>query len=219
MLDWIKKKLANSAEPVNTAPEAPEVLGFRLGGAVELNELKLRLLDDQLITDNIAKVQLIQAVGVVKLDESSTILRYYTDDEGFFQVVLSGGLEEQHVNDVKLFHFYETRGVDAEKDWNALLQSGISQAQYACEGHSFTRVWESVGACPPVAMTETTYTVADPAAETDQFAMLYERPLTDERYEFLLVAGEEKVVNYHAERCRVISTGINLSRADFEVIG
>ncbi len=216
MLDWIKRKMADKPTPVD-AP--PEILGFRLGGAVELNELKLRLLDDQLISHKIAKVQLIQAVGVVKLDESSTVLRYYTDDDGFFQVALTGGMEEQHVSDVKLFHFYETQGVGSDSDWNALLRSGISRSSYDCEGHQFTRVWESVGACPPVAMTEKTYTVDDPVAETDQFAMLYERPLTDDLDEFLLVTGEEKIIDYRADRCRVISTGINLSHADFDVIG
>ncbi|MEH6824244.1 MAG: YjfK family protein [Motiliproteus sp.] len=218
MLDWFKQKMAATSAPTPSVA-TPEVLGFRLGGAVELNELKLRLLDDQLITDKIAKVQLIQAVGVVKLDQSNTVLRYYTDDDGFFQVVLSGGMEEQHVSDVKLFHFFETRGVGSDNDWNALLRNGISHSTYDFEGHSFARVWESVGDCPPVAMTEITYTVDDPSAETDQFAMLYERQLDGDMFEFLLVAGEEKIVDYRAERCRVISTGINLSRADFEVIG
>tara|TARA_R110001583_G_scaffold4877_1_gene27416 strand:+ start:3336 stop:3992 length:657 start_codon:yes stop_codon:yes gene_type:complete len=218
MLDWIKQKMAPAAAS-DPASAAPEILGFRLGGAVELNELKLRLLDDQLITDSIAKVQLIQAVGVVKLDESNTILRYYTDDDGFFQVVLSGGMDEQHVSDVKLLHFFETQSVGSDHDWNELLRSGISRSTYDFEGQLFARVWVAVGDCPPVAMTETTYTETEAASETDQFVMLYERPLNDELYEFLLVSGEEQIVDNRAERCRVVSTGINLSSTDFEVIG
>lgn len=218
MLDWIKQKMAKTAAD-DPASVAPEILGFRLGGAVELNELKLRLLDDQLISDSIAKMQLIQAVGVVKLDESNSILRYYTDDDGFFQVVLSGGMDEQHVSDVKLFHFFDTQSVAAEHDWNELLRTGISRPTYDFEGQQFKRVWTAVGDCPPVAMTETTYTGADVASETDQFIMLYERPLNDELYEFLLVSAEEQIIDNHAERCRVVSTGINLSHADFEVIG
>ncbi|OMH39428.1 YjfK family protein [Motiliproteus sp. MSK22-1] len=218
MLDWIKQKVSGTSAP-EKGPAAPEILGFRLGGAVELNELKLRLLDDQLITDNIAKVQLIQAVGMVKLDESNTVLRYYTDDDGYFQVLLSGGLQEEHVSDVKLFHFFDTLGVNTDQDWDELLKNGISHSTYDFEGHCFKRVWDSVGACPPIAMTEQTFTVDEPPSETDQFAMLYERQLNDGMFEFLLIAGEEKIVNYRAERCQVISTGINLSRADFEIIG
>ncbi|MEH6469957.1 MAG: YjfK family protein [Halopseudomonas sp.] len=216
MLDWIKQKMADKPTPV-AGP--PEILGFRLGGAVELNELKLRLLDDQLITSSIAKVQLIQAVGVVKLDDSNTILRYYTDDDGFFQVVLSGGMDEQHVSDVKLLHFFETQSVGSDHDWNELLKTGISRSTYNFEGQLFSRVWVAVGDCPPVAMTETTHTETEDASETDQFVMLYERPLNDDLYEFLLVSGEEQIVDNRAERCRVVSTGINLGHGDFDVIG
>ena len=41
MFSFFKNKETEKAKPV-----MPEVLGFRLGGAVELNELKLRLIDD-----------------------------------------------------------------------------------------------------------------------------------------------------------------------------
>ena len=49
--------------------------------------------------------------------------------------------------------------------------------------------------------------------------MLYERQLDGDLFEFLLVAGEEKIVDYRPDRCLVLSTGINLGHADFEVIG
>ena len=67
-------------------------------------------------------------------------------------------------------------------------------------------------------MTEKTEVPQEPLTETDQFVMLYELPLDDSLYEFLLVSGEEKIVDNQYDRCIVISTGINLSQADFEVV-
>lgn len=215
MFGFFKKDKKPPAGP----PGPPEVLGLRLGGAVELNELRLRLLTDQLITDRIAKMQLIQAVGVINLDIAHTILRYYTDDDAFIQVVLEGGLGDEHISDVKLLHFYETRGIATEAEWNALLKNGISRPTFDCEGRTFSRVWEAVGENPPVAMTEKTYAEGAPVTETDQFVMLYERPLQDDLREFLFVSGEEKIIDDQHDRCLVISTGINLSQADFEVVG
>ncbi|MEH6628158.1 MAG: YjfK family protein [Motiliproteus sp.] len=215
MLNFFKSKKPD-VEPKEK--RCPEILGLRLGGAVELNELRLRLISDQLITDSIAKMQMIQAVGMVNLDIAHTILRYYTDDDAFFQIVLEGGLTEEFITDVKLFHYYETKGIANNAEWDQLIAEGISKPTFECSGKSFTRVWESVGANPPVAMTEKTEVPQEPLTETDQFVMLYELPLDDSLYEFLLVSGEEKIVDNQYDRCIVISTGINLSQADFEVV-
>ncbi|WLQ13505.1 YjfK family protein [Hahella aquimaris] len=202
------------------SPSAPEIMGLRLGGAFELDQLRLRLIEPSVIFEGAAKTQLIQAVGQVQLDASSTLLRFYTDDDGFIQVVLNGGMTENHVEDVKLWYFYETRAVGSQADWDMLINSQISQPEYSIEGHRFQRVWESVGeASPPVAMTEKTTTEAGEVTETDQFAMLYERSVNEDLDEFLMVCGEEKIIDNRADRCLVLSTGINLRPADIVIIG
>ncbi|HEB56207.1 MAG TPA: DUF2491 family protein [Gammaproteobacteria bacterium] len=215
MFSFFKNKETEKAKPV-----MPEVLGFRLGGAVELNELKLRLIDDCTTFENVTKMQSIQAVGVVKLDEHSTIVRYYTDDDGFFQVIFNGGMTESHIEDLKLWFFYDTQGVSGDAEWNKQLKNGISKPDHELEGQQFYRVWNEVsGDSPPVSMTETTTSSGSSESTTDQFVMLYERESKPDFFEFLMISGEEKIIDDQAERCIVISTGINLSSADFEVIG
>lgn len=199
---------------------APEIMGLRLGGAFEIDPLKLRLIEPELIVEKVAKTQLIQAVGQVKLDESSTLLRFYTDDEGFLQVLLTGGLTENHIADVKLWYFYDTTGVGSDRDWQNLLSHTISTPEASLEGHTFSRVWSSTGTdSPPVAMTETTYFEDGSTAETDQFAMLYERQAQGDLYEYLMQVGEEKVVNNQLDHCYVKSTGFDVAAADIEIIG
>lgn len=201
-------------------PKAPEIMGLYLGGSFELDPLKLRLVEPQLIIEGAANQHVIQAVGEVHLDTGGKILRFYTDDDAFLQVILDGGDDESHITDVKLWYFYETKTVGSDAQWNQLIKEGISQPIYSCEDIEFTRVWDAVGEeSPPVAMTEKTFELDGDVSETDQFVMLYERPLDANMVETLLVTGEEKLVNTNLDRCLVISTGFDIEPADIKING
>ena len=201
-------------------PKAPEVMGLYLGGSFQIDPLKLKLIEPSLIIESAASSHIIQAVGEVDLDSGGKILRFYTDDDAFLQVVLDGGVTENHITDVKLWYFYETKTVGTDTQWQQLLKNDISQAQYALEGNSYQRVWDAVGdVSPAVAMTEKTYEEDGDVSETDQFVMLYERELDDGNIEALLVSGEEKLVGQNFDRCLVISSGFNIEQADITING
>ena len=201
-------------------PKSPEIMGLYLGGSFELDDLKLKLLEPQLTIEGAARSQLIQAVGEAPLDSGGTLLRYYTDDDGFLQIVTDGGLTENHITDVKLWYFYETKTIGNEAQWQEALSSVISKPVYTLNGHDYHRVWDAVGEISPlVAVTETTYEEDGDVSTTDQFMMLYERPLDNGRTESLLVAGEEKIVGHNADRCLVISTGFDIEPADITING
>lgn len=204
----------------DSKPKAPEIMGLHLGGSFELDPLKLRLIQPNLIIENAASTHLIQAVGEIHLDSGGKILRFYTDDDAFLQVVLDGGDTENHITDVKLWYFYDTKTVGSSSQWDTLLNSEISKPIYELEGHSFSRVWDAVGdTSPPVAMTEKTYEEDGDTSKTDQFVMLYERHLENDDAECLMIAGEEKQIEYNLDRCLVISTGFNIEPADIQING
>lgn len=201
-------------------PKAPEIMGLYLGGSFELDPLKLRLIQPELIIEGAANQHLIQAVGEVNLDTGGKILRFYTDDDAYLQVILDGGDDENHITDVKLWYFYETKTVGSDAQWQQLLQQGISQPTYALESYQYNRVWDAVGEeSPPVAMTEKTFELDGDVSETDQFVMLYERPLNGDIVETLLVTGEEKLLNNNFDRCLVTSTGFDVEPADITING
>ncbi len=201
-------------------PQAPEIMGLYLGGSFELDNLKLSLIEPELTIERAARSQLIQAVGEAPLDTGGTILRYYTDDDAFLQVVLDGGLSENHITDVKLWHFYDTQTIGSEAQWKTCLNTLISQPTYELDGKVYTRVWGAVGdESPPVAVTETTYEEDGDVSKTDQFMMLYERPIDNDRVETLLVVGEEKLVGANLDRCLVLSTGFDIQPADISING
>lgn len=201
-------------------PKAPEIMGLYLGGSFEIDALKLKILEPQLTINKAASQHLIQAVGEVHLDTGGKILRYYTDDDAFLQVILDGGDTENHITDVKLWYFYETKTVGSESQWQQLVNKDISQPHYNLETYTFQRVWDAVGQeSPPVAMTEKTYELDGDVSETDQFVMLYERALDDDATETLLVCGEEKVIDNNFDRCLVISTGFDIQPTDIQING
>ena len=212
------KKWFGTKETETLLNKAPEILGLHLGGTFELDALKIRLVEPKLIPSGISTTQIIQAVGDVKLDSNSRLLRFYTDDDGFLQVLLSGGNDENNINDVKLWYYYDTQTVGSNSDWQSLLDQKISQEEISLEGHTYTRVWGSAGESnPPIAMTETTHTQEGSDA-TDQFVMLYQREIDNELFEYVMYSGEEKIVDNKHERCFVISTGVDLNRSDFSAL-
>lgn len=203
-----------------TKPNPPEIMGLYLGGSFELDPLRLRLLEPSLTIEKAATQHFIQAVGEVNLDTGGKILRFYTDDDAYLQVILDGGDTENHITDVKLWYFYETKTIGSEVQWKDTIATGVSKPSFNLAGKHFDRIWDAVGdESPPVAMTEKTYEEDGDTSETDQFVMLYERATADDEVETLLVCAEEKVVNNNLDRCLVISTGFNIGQADITING
>ncbi|RAW89035.1 YjfK family protein [Photorhabdus laumondii] len=197
-------------------PKVPEVLGLRIGGALEIDPLMLKLIESDLTIENAASTQLICSVGVVDLGDNVRLVRYYTDDEGYLQV-LQEGKGDDGVKEVSLWYFYETKPIDSQAQWDALIENGIvtPSRRYDLDGTQFSPLWDNI---KPVAVTEKTYSKEGHITETDQFVMVYTRQVAHNRTEELQVVGEEKVVGSHLDRLMVLSTGIQLNQTDFKVV-
>lgn len=224
------RKLFSRSGAASESPSTPEIIGLRLGGAFELDPLRLRLLEPELIVENVAKTQFIEAVGQIRLDTNSTVLRFYTDDEGYLEVLLEGGMQEQHIADVKLWYFYDTQGIAGQSEWDHALKHVISRSSVVLEDIEFRRVWGGVSdTSPPVAMTETTWTSQGGRSQTDQFVMLYERTAGtgsgSEITEYCRLIGEEKLAagtladGDRLDHCLVTSTGFDIRSTDIQIIG
>ncbi|MCC8422458.1 MULTISPECIES: YjfK family protein [Photorhabdus] len=210
------KRAFNNKEIASVGLKVPEVLGLRIGGALEIDPLILKLIESDLTIENAASTQLICSVGVVDLGDNVRLVRYYTDDEGYLQV-LQENESDDGVKEVSLWYFYETSPIDAQTQWDALIKSGIvtPNGQYDLDGTQFSRLWDNT---KPVAVTEKTYHKNGTITETDQFMMVYTRQVSDNRTEELLIAGEEKIVGNNLDRLMVKSTGIQLNQTDFKVV-
>lgn len=203
-----------------TEDKTPSIMGLRLGASFEVDPLAVRLVLDELTIESFSPTQIIRAAGVVDLD-GTWVYRFYTDDDAWLQVVAEGGNRDEHVVDVKLFHFYDTRDIASEQAWSNLLQKEIGGPSYDLDGRSYSRVWTAAGDYHnPVHMAEKTYDEGGDHSSTDQFTMLFERELSDQRTESLFLSAEEKLEegNY-LSRCLVLSTGITLTPSQLTIHG
>ncbi|MFA0227929.1 YjfK family protein, partial [Vibrio sp. 10N.261.45.A7] len=184
---------------------------------IEISPLLLKLTESDLTIEGAAPTQVIQAVGVVDLDDCGMrLVRYYTDDEGYLQV-LQSGTGDDGVIEVSLWYFYDSKPIDTQTTWDNLLQNQIvtPNRKYDLEGTEFEEHWDNE---KPVALTEVTYHRSGKTTETDQFSMLYSRTLDNGKTEELLVAGEEKSINNELDRSVIRVTGFQLNSAEFEVV-
>ncbi|MEX2963029.1 YjfK family protein [Microbulbifer sp. TYP-18] len=202
------------------AVKTPEIMGLRLGASFELDPLAIRLILDELTIESCSPTQIIRAAGLVELD-GTWVYRFYTDDDAWLQVVAEGGQTDEHVVDVKLFHFYDTLDVAGQQAWDRLLQREIGAASYSLRERTYGRVWTSAGDYHnPVHMAEKTYDGDGEHSLTDQFTMLFERPLSDQRTESLFLSAEEKQEQAgYLSRSLVISTGITLTPSQLTIHG
>jgi hypothetical protein len=214
MFNFFKKK-----PPPVPSINKPEVMGLCVGSSFDIDKLAFQLILEELVISGIADTQLIQGAGRVDLG-SSVLLRFYTDDEAWLQVVCEGGELEENIVDVTLFHYYDTLHVNAA-EWDDMLANKIGAPTYSLEGREYERVWTSIATYhPPVAMQEKTFDDTNDISETDQFVMLFERALNDGSFEQLYLSGEESLNdNNQLERCLVISTGVKLTSTQIRVNG
>lgn len=213
-------KLFGNKPEKNPLADAPSIMGLRLRGSFEIDPLLLKLTENELVIEGCASTHIIKSAGIVDLD-GAWVFRFYTDDDAFLQVVAEGGKSDEHVVDVKLFHFYDTRDISSQPVWDRLLNEEIGAPTYELESHSYNRVWTSVSDYHnPVHMAEKTYDDQGDFSVTDQFLMLFERPISGGHTESLLLAAEEKEEESgNLSRCFVLSTGITLTSAQLTIHG
>ena len=194
-------------------------MGLRLKGSFDIDPLLMKMVESSLIIEGAASSYIIKAAGIAELD-GTWIFRFYTDDDAFIQVISEGGKSDEHVVDVKLFHFYDTQDVPTQAIWDSLLNDKIGAATYQLEGHSFNRVWTSASDYHnPVHVEERTYDETGESSTTDQFIMLFERPISENDTESLFLSAEESIEEGNITRCFVLSTGITLSPSQLSVNG
>lgn len=218
-----KKLFGKPAAPA--AVSKPSIIGLEIGTSFSVDPLSLRLKAEAMTAQNIAESHIIQYAGEVPdTGDGHALLRFYTDDDAWLQVACEGGKSEENVFDVKLYHYYDTIAVADESEWASLTSAGsrLCAATYTLNNNVFTRVWETTAEEGALFhLQEKTYDADDETPDvTDQFSMLFERPLDDSdtpAMEYLFIAAEERWENNKPIRNLVLSTGIDLSPATLRV--
>ena len=201
-------------------PEERGPLGLILGGAVEIDTLRLQA---DMATGEPAMGApaggpfLVAAVGQAMLDADTMLTRYYDEDHRLLQVLAPPGAGAEAVNDVSLYLPWDSVAPMGAADW--LRWTGadglIGQVEYDADGILYRRYWGEGEA--KVDLVEFTEDIDDGEAKRTihQRCMLYSRPVGSAE-EMLLINIERDLADRAAREGASVEflIGYGLAPAD-----
>ncbi len=214
----LKKKFSKTSED----DEFATPLGLRMGAAVDIDTLPLRMHADDLHMPLPDETIVIVAQGYVELGDGAYVHRYYAEDDAMIQVLTVNGMEDQHVEEITLFVPYKSHYPSSEGEWAQWTAKGgrIGQPTYAFDdGTEYERIWfdETDGYAEPAAFWESVYEdpESDEHSEIFHRAMLYGRNLeAGKKNEYLLISAE----SYDGEETVELMIGVDLELSTLKVI-
>ena len=214
----IKNKFSKRGED----DELPTPLGLRIGAAVDIDTLPLRMHADDLHVELPEETILIVAQGYVELGDDTYVHRYYDKDDAMIQILTVNGVEDQHVEEITLYVPYESIYPGSDGEWAQWTAKGgkIGAPTYQFDdGTEYERIWfdTTPGYAEPVVFTEKVYKDAETeeADEVVQQVMLFGRNLEQGKMnEYLLITVEA----YEGEKTVELMVGVDLSLPMLKVI-
>lgn len=214
----LKSKLSKADEE----DEFPTPLGLRIGAAVDIDTLPLRMNADDLHVELPEETLIIVAQGYIDLGDSTYVHRYYTADDTMIQVMTVAGLEDQHVEELTLFVPFQSYYPEGDGAWAQWTSNGGKLGALTFkldDGTQFSRIWfeTTEGYAEPVEFTESIYEDpdSDECSEVFHKVMLYGRNLeAGKKNEYLLVSVEA----YEGEQTVELMVGVDLELSNLKVI-
>ncbi len=214
----IKNKFSKRGED----DRLPTPLGLRIGAAVDIDTLPLRMHADELHVELPEETILIVAQGFVELGDDAYVHRYYAEDDTMIQVLTVNGVEDSHVEEITLFLPHESIYPGSVGEWAQWTEKGgkIGAPTYRFDdGTEYERIWfdTTPGHADPVVFTEEVYEGGDTAEANDvvQRVMLFGRNLEEgKKNEYLLVTVED----YEGEKTVELMVGVDLDLATLKII-
>ena len=213
----LKERFTDRDDDVLATP-----LGLRLGAAVDIDTLPLRMHADELHVDLPEETKLIVAQGFVDLGDDTYAHRYYAADDTMIQVLTARGVEDEHVEEITLYVPYESYYPSSPTEWAQWTgdKGKLRAPSYRLDDETvYGRIWfdDSDDHVDPVEFIEKVYD--DPEAEQarsiHQKVMLFGRNLeAGKKNEYLLAAVE----THDGETTVELMIGVDLEMTGLKVI-
>lgn len=117
MMQFFQRLLGKTSAP---APiRGP--LGLHLNAGFTLDTLAFRLLKSSLLVELPGEKYTVAAASRIDLGGGSQIFRYYTSGDEFLQINTTGGTDVDDIDDIKLFVYEESFGINEERHWRSAI--------------------------------------------------------------------------------------------------
>lgn len=211
------KNLWKSRQRTDEASSAIAPFQLKSGATVVIDSVLPLLLRDHSPIEPFAQ-ETVWSVGTIDLGQSTSLQRFYFDNEDYWLQMLTHGQHDAQGEDLILFVYEESLSVTSENELKRLAgpQSDIGLPEYEYDDCTFYRQWGSEeGQTELVPLVEQ---VRSPEEhyKINHLSMLYARDLdlTDRR-EFLLFSVEEDA---EGNISITTSRGVTLMPSDIQVI-
>ncbi len=196
--------------------------GLRIGVAVDIDTLPLRMHAADLHVELPEETMIIVAQGYIDLGDSTYVHRYYMSDDTMIQVLTVAGMEDEHVEELTLFVPYQSYYPDSDGAWAQWTAKGgkLGAPVFRLDdGTEYSRIWfdTSEGYAEPVAFTESVYEDPDSDECNEVFhkVMLYGRNLEEgKKNEYLLVSVEAD----EREQTVELMVGVDIEFSNLKVV-
>jgi len=137
----LKGLFGGSAEP--TIPDVPAPLGLRLGRAVSMDVMRLRLESGRLAVSIPSETLVISGHGTATLDGAGVIHRFYDDNHAMLQILCVGGVTDDCIREITLYVPWDEVVPTTAAEWATWDGEGgrIGSALFEADGFRFARVW------------------------------------------------------------------------------
>ena len=216
------RDLKNKFSKPGEEDEFATPFGLRIGAAVDVDTLPLRMHADDLHVKLPEETMIIVAQGYVDLGDATYVHRYHTADHTMIQVLTVAGMEDEHVEELTLYVPYKSYYPDGDGAWAQWTSKGgkLGAPTFRLDdGTEYSRIWfdTTEGYAEPVEYTEQVYEDPDSDECSDVLHkdMLYGRNLeAGKKNEYLLVSVE----TYEGERTVELMVGVDLEFSTLKVI-
>jgi Protein of unknown function (DUF2491) len=144
ILSTIKSLFGQGSTPEEqkfTSPPGP--FGLRIGRAVSMDMMRLRLEEKKLALPLPSETLVISGHGVIDLGSGSLMHRFYDDHHTMLQVLCDGGVADSCIREIMLFRPWDAVSPTSDAEWRIWdgPNGKIGAATFSADGHSFDRVW------------------------------------------------------------------------------
>lgn len=128
---------------VPDAPDVPAPLGLRIGRAVSMDVMRLRLETSRLAVAIPSETMVISGHGTATLDGAGEIHRFYDDSNTMLQILCVGGIADDCIREVTLYVPWDEVVPATAGEWARWDGQGgqIGSAFFEADGFRYERVW------------------------------------------------------------------------------
>ena len=199
--NWLKSLLSDAPEAAAPQPRRTQAgpFGLSLGRAVGIDVDAYRLIEGDL-SDKVPPGSLVvSGHGVVNLDASGILHRYYDDKDNVLQVVCVGGVDAASVREVMLLQPWDSVVPQTPGEWATWEGPGgrLGRRTYDADGVLFERHWGDPASewVPLVEFVEDVTVDEGPPRRVHQKTMAYKRPLPNGVVENLVIIVERDLAS------------------------